>query len=148
MTTKYGVPAYVDGKRSAEYMRAWRADPKNAPLIASARRRVRTKGGYTRTESEYRAMAVSLLLERDGSLCSICGQEMPKAEIQIDHEKPRVLGGSYEASNIRLAHRACNRAKGSKYATVPLVARLCSVDGCRRIHRSQGLCSTHEIEVD
>lgn len=49
--------------------------------------------------------------------CYLCGQAVPKVHwnhplaLTLDHVIPRVLGGPDTAANLRVAHRACNRAK-------------------------------------
>jgi hypothetical protein len=57
---------------------------------------------------EYRAMVVSLLRERDGDNCGICGHEIPYDEMSVDHIKQVWEGGTGDADNLRLAHLSCN----------------------------------------
>ena len=61
------------------------------------------------------------LIDRDGPLCWICGEQVdldvpptaPGAPT-VDHVLPRARGGSNDPSNLRLAHRRCNGRRGSK----------------------------------
>lgn len=56
----------------------------------------------------------SALLMRDGDRCYLCGQG-PDLEdpFEIEHVKPRRSGGSNDLNNLALAHRSCNRTKGT-----------------------------------
>lgn len=60
------------------------------------------------------------IYERDGWLCQICGEEVPRnvdpwsAEAAtLDHIVPRSRGGSDDPSNLRLASRSCNSKRGA-----------------------------------
>ncbi len=62
----------------------------------------------------------TLVLERDGWICQICGLPLDRdASVvddlypQIDHIWPVALGGGDELDNLRAAHRWCNWAKWS-----------------------------------
>jgi 5-methylcytosine-specific restriction endonuclease McrA len=57
---------------------------------------------------EYRAMVISLLRERDGDICGICGETVELGEEGIDHILDLSAGGSHDAENIHLVHRQCN----------------------------------------
>lgn len=61
-----------------------------------------------------------LLLARDGRACSICGQHMPGDDITVEHVVPRSVRPDLAAtmSNLRLAHRRCNAAKGASLRVV------------------------------
>ena len=55
------------------------------------------------------------LLLRDGPTCHICGQgEDITDPFEIEHIIPKAAKGSDDLTNLGLAHRSCNRAKGSK----------------------------------
>ena len=59
--------------------------------------------------------AVELLIQRDGDFCFICGKNFGKKEKRtIDHWVPLSKGGSWNISNLRLAHKACNLWKGDR----------------------------------
>jgi 5-methylcytosine-specific restriction endonuclease McrA len=68
------------------------------------------------TGKKYRVMVNNLLLERDGPICSLCGEllEPEKEVLHIDHIRPRCMGGGHEAKNIRLVHATCNLVRGKK----------------------------------
>ncbi len=63
------------------------------------------------------------------NVCAICGQPLthglpalnPAAPV-VDHIIPVAHGGSDEPTNKQVAHRRCNRAKGTK-AYAPIVKR-------------------------
>jgi len=62
------------------------------------------------------------LYERDGWSCAIC--ELPvdreahwndDLAPSLDHIRPRSLGGSHDAENLRTAHRICNSVRGAEH---------------------------------
>lgn len=72
-------------------------------------------------------------MARDGATCGICGRTLDRSlddefsseYITFDHITPLSKGGRDSVENIRLAHRACNEARGNGeamsavHATVP-----------------------------
>jgi HNH endonuclease len=70
-----------------------------------------TVGGYRNMPAEYRLIAISLLRQRDGDECAICGQFMPYDEMTIDHIQPVTDGGLSMANNVQLAHSSCNKQR-------------------------------------
>lgn len=52
------------------------------------------------------------ILERDGTLCYLCGEDAG-AEMQFDHVVPLARGGTHDPENIRVACRRCNQRKWS-----------------------------------
>ncbi|CDM65415.1 RNA-guided endonuclease IscB [Pyrinomonas methylaliphatogenes] len=54
------------------------------------------------------------LLEKWGRRCAYCGAE--KVPLEIEHIVPKSRGGSDRVSNLSLACRPCNQAKGSRTA--------------------------------
>lgn len=52
------------------------------------------------------------LLEKFGRRCAYCGKE--GIPLEVEHVVPRSRGGSNRASNLALACRECNEAKGNK----------------------------------
>ena len=61
---------------------------------------------------------VAQLALRDGNRCYLCGQSEDLDDpFEIEHVKPRFAfrgtsGDPDDISNLRLAHRSCNRTKG------------------------------------
>ena len=50
----------------------------------------------------------------DRHICHICGREVRQfAEYEPDHVEPHALGGATKIENARIAHRDCNRRRGS-----------------------------------
>jgi hypothetical protein len=56
----------------------------------------------------------------DDPHCWYCGLSLSIDNATLDHLKPRVAGGRTRASNLRLACKRCNHAKGS--ALLPQIA--------------------------
>ena len=52
------------------------------------------------------------LLEKWGRTCAYCGAT--DTPLQVDHVRPRARGGSDRVSNLTLACRSCNQAKGAQ----------------------------------
>ncbi|ACX53237.1 HNH endonuclease (plasmid) [Ammonifex degensii KC4] len=52
------------------------------------------------------------LLEKYGRKCAYCGKE--NVPLEVDHVVPKSRGGTDRVSNLTLACRECNRAKGNK----------------------------------
>jgi hypothetical protein len=66
-------------------------------------------------------MSVSILAQRDGADCTICGEgidmtlrhpEMRRAS--VDHVIPYSLGGTHDPENLALAHLVCNIRKSNR----------------------------------
>lgn len=53
------------------------------------------------------------LVSRDGTLCALCGEQMPSNDMTVDHIVPLSKGGADTITNMQLAHSRCNMAKGS-----------------------------------
>ena len=62
-----------------------------------------------------------ILLGEDGQRCQGCGWEPPYPDyLQIDHKKPRSLGGADERDNYTLLCDPCNRLKSNKLTLTEL----------------------------
>ena len=72
------------------------------PEIAGAEYQQGTLAGYEAREC---------LLEKWGRKCAYCGAT--DTPLQIDHVRPKASGGSDRVSNLALACRSCNQAKGA-----------------------------------
>lgn len=53
------------------------------------------------------------LVERDGTACYLCGVDLDRSEMQMDHVIPLSRGGSHTPGNMRIACRTCNFRKGN-----------------------------------
>lgn len=61
--------------------------------------------------------------ERDRRRCHICGRGVALGDASRDHVEPRSLGGYDKAANYRLAHKACNTARGNLEMVVVALLR-------------------------
>ena len=70
-------------------------------------------------------VTVEFLAERDGTACSICGEQVDMTIRRvsgsmffpsIDHVKPRAHGGTNDPDNLALAHFRCNAVKSDREA--------------------------------
>jgi 5-methylcytosine-specific restriction endonuclease McrA len=57
---------------------------------------------------EYRALAISLLRQRDGNNCWLCGKDVAVEQESLDHVVMVSKGGEHIADNVKLAHLGCN----------------------------------------
>jgi 5-methylcytosine-specific restriction endonuclease McrA len=71
-------------------------------------RRARLRGAmvesFSRTE----------IYDRDGGLCHICGDPVPRDDFHLDHIVPLAKGGEHRRSNVATAHSICNLRKRDK----------------------------------
>jgi 5-methylcytosine-specific restriction endonuclease McrA len=105
------TPSRIDGKQNPEYFKAY-YEKNRARIRAAQKARYDAVGTNWRLSNQnYKRMAISLLLERDGDCCWLCGDPMRPEEISIDHILQRAAGGTDDAVNLALAHRACNMAR-------------------------------------
>jgi hypothetical protein len=51
-------------------------------------------------------------------VCWICRQFVPRDQESRDHLLPKSLGGTYDKSNMALAHKVCNSKRGNGYREV------------------------------
>ena len=82
------------------------------PEIAGAECQQGTLAGYEVREC---------LLEKWGRKCAYCGAT--DTPLQIDHVRPKARGGSDRVSNLALACRPCNQAKGAQPVEAFLAGR-------------------------
>lgn len=56
-----------------------------------------------------------LVIRDGGARCYLCGQGPIQGDpFEIEHRKPRAARGPDDLDNLALAHRSCNRAKGTR----------------------------------
>lgn len=55
------------------------------------------------------------LMKRQRGYCWLCGQQMAMDDATFDHIIPKSLGGGNKRANLKLAHRWCNKTRGSGY---------------------------------
>lgn len=115
------------GKRPAAYSCALCGDtvslmePGTGERLRSTRSRLCAS---CRRQSRF-GVTVEFLAGRDGTDCSICGEQIDMAVRRssgslfypsIDHVKPRALGGTNDPDNLALAHFWCNAVKSDREA--------------------------------
>ena len=61
----------------------------------------------------------SVLYERDGGRCGICGQHVGIEDASVDHVLPLSKGGEHSYANTQIAHLSCNVRKGNRVLTLP-----------------------------
>ncbi len=54
------------------------------------------------------------VLERDGLVCQLCGDDVEPDDVHLDHRLPHSLGGLDTLDNLQVAHALCNMRKGAR----------------------------------
>jgi 5-methylcytosine-specific restriction endonuclease McrA len=77
--------------------------------------------------SKTRRRRFRALIRRDGAACAYCGRPAgtgePFSRLSVDHVIPVSRGGTDALTNLVLACRACNCAKGARLWEVGVSAR-------------------------
>lgn len=134
------MKARIDGRANPEYFRAYYA--KNKDKILAHNKKWRSTHRYKGIgNAQYRAIVISLLRQRDGDNCEICGLPIESGQESPDHIIQRAQGGMNEAKNIRLVHRACNQTRPKWNRRMQ--DRFCSFPGCGHPHHALDYCSIH-----
>lgn len=85
----------------------------------------RRSGRHARRTAERSGdvIQMSTLGDRDGWRCHICGKWVrrkggnDRMSPSVDHLVPVSAGGPHQWSNVALAHKGCNSARGARYLT-------------------------------
>lgn len=92
------------------------------PDYWAARKALKVRRKRAQEGTQVERVSLSRVAERDGWVCSICGQPVVRnaSEVRLqwslDHVVPLSKGGAHTYENCKLAHRGCNSAKGNKVA--------------------------------
>lgn len=54
------------------------------------------------------------VIDRDGHICQLCGDDVEPGDIHLDHIKPWSKGGPTTLANLQVAHSLCNIKKGAR----------------------------------
>lgn len=57
------------------------------------------------------------IIERDGSVCYLCGKDCTPKELHLDHVIPLSRGGSHSPDNLKVSCALCNLSKGAMTAS-------------------------------
>ena len=79
-------------------------------LVAILKRQGHREAHYPRVTRADRQRVT----RRDRSTCRYCGLRLHPSDVTIDHIQPRSRGGSNDPSNLVVACRDCQNAKGDK----------------------------------
>ena len=108
-------PVQAKGLCSSHYATYWRRNnPEGATAIRHRRRSVQREAFVENVD-------ISVVLERSGWKCGICGEGIPKDAVfpdslyrSLDHIVPLSKGGKHEYGNVQAAHYGCNAAKSDR----------------------------------
>ena len=84
----------------------------------------------------------SYVFHRDGRKCAYCGSSR-KERYELDHIIPKSLGGTDRVSNLLVACRECNAAKGNRLVSEFLTDRPARLAAIRRIQGSSLAGAAH-----
>lgn len=101
------IAANADRRRAAD-RRYCERHPERRRMIAHMRLSIirATAGAYRMTKAE--------IIERDGTICYLCGVDFPPGLLTIEHVIPLSRGGGHTPDNLRVACGPCNCRKGAK----------------------------------
>jgi HNH endonuclease. len=68
---------------------------------------------WKRTYTHQKRWIKKHLINKYGTICSICSKEMRLEDMSIDHHIPMSKGGTDTIDNMRLAHVWCNGFKAN-----------------------------------
>ena len=100
------------------YTRAWQPFAWDLYLAECAAIIAATRGKGASKSADLRRY----LVERDGSDCWLCGDDLGD-DMTVEHLHPRALGGGNELANLVLCHDRCNKLMGHNPKAVKLEMR-------------------------
>lgn len=75
---------------------------------------VTVQSGLRKSKRVLSAKVRFAILERDGFRCVYCGRAADQVTLEVDHIKPKALGGTDEPDNLRTACFDCNAGKSDR----------------------------------
>ena len=96
-----------------------RMEEHNGHMLHSARLSIHAPSVIRLTEYKHvpferRSLSRKNILLRDHSTCQYCGNQLPPAELTLDHVLPRSRGGDSTWDNLVACCKRCNYRKGSR----------------------------------
>lgn len=73
-----------------------------------------TRKASWKVGSRQERVSRAFIIERDGSMCHICGKKCEPEEIHLDHVVALAKGGTHEPENIKVSCARCNLSKGAR----------------------------------
>lgn len=104
----YNAAHYAANKELVKQkVRAWIEANREKVRDMVQRREALRKGNYCEKVDR------KAVIERDKSICHICGKKVKPKDMSLDHLIPLSKGGPHKAINLRVAHRSCNSRRGN-----------------------------------
>ena len=72
------------------------------------------------------------IFKRDAFTCRYCGRRAPEVILELEHVKPKALGGDDSDANLVTACRDCNKGK----TDIPLQKRRYEIDVAAELSQS------------
>ena len=63
---------------------------------------------------DHKSRVKSSLIEKTGGVCAVCGRELARSKVTIDHYIPKYHGGTDDERNLLPLCKNCNKSKGSR----------------------------------
>jgi 5-methylcytosine-specific restriction endonuclease McrA len=89
-------------------IRRWKQANRDKVTDYENRRRARL------LENPYEPIERQSVFDRDGWRCHLCGGEVTREDVSIDHLLPLARGGSHTYENVATAHYRCNVTRGAR----------------------------------
>lgn len=74
---------------------------------------IKKKRRPNRHKKDQRDKKAQILLKRDGAYCYLCGEIQIPWRMVVEHKIPLSRGGTNDISNLAMACKDCDTAKGS-----------------------------------
>jgi 5-methylcytosine-specific restriction endonuclease McrA len=103
---------YYAANRASEIQRSLayaRGPGRDAKRARDAARFALTRGAPTAER-----FTLDEIFDRDGGVCHLCLNAVPRVDATMDHVIPVTKGGPHTRANVKLAHRSCNTRKGNR----------------------------------
>ena len=61
-----------------------------------------------------KAHVKSIILEKTGGVCAVCGRPLVQSKVTVEHYIPKYHGGTDDERNLLPLCKNCNKSKGSR----------------------------------
>lgn len=111
------------GKKHINHKKPMRGDKDNfdkIPKRNQQRTDFRSRNGFIGSKSDFNEWRYQMFIKKQlinskGAVCGICGKPIERMkDCTVDHIMPLSKGGQTTLENCQLAHKLCNKRKGSR----------------------------------
>jgi len=113
LVSDFGIHAAPEvGFQVAEYEERLQRQREDQRRTMAALRQAKLRGAQGELVSRQQ------IIDRDESICYLCGHLVRPEDIHLDHIIPVSRGGAHTAENLRVTHAFCNLSKGANLIAV------------------------------